>query len=251
MLKLIDQYTSSYGKDWTIEDALVSLQDYFNRYSDQKHLDGLHARFRKISSDLGSEIPRTEATAIKELHLAEHRKVLDFDFNQFYEARHSIREFSTEPVDASLIKECVGLAMRAPSVCNRQPWRVYCVTDKEKIHDLIEIQGGGRGFSKEVDKLLVTSVDLAEFYANGERNECYVEGGIILQSLLLCLHGKGLGACPLNWCVSRKIDRMARQKLPIQSRHTIVAFIAVGNLKDKTKYARSGRRPVEDILTFV
>ena len=41
--------------------------------------------------------------------------------------RRSIRGFKPEPVSPEIIKEVIGLAMRAPSSLNTQPWNFYVV----------------------------------------------------------------------------------------------------------------------------
>lgn len=42
-------------------------------------------------------------------------------------ARHSVRQFTDQPVDPDLLRELVAAAARAPSGGNLQPWRIYVV----------------------------------------------------------------------------------------------------------------------------
>lgn len=44
--------------------------------------------------------------------------------------RHSVRQFTDQPVSKQTITEIVELAQRAPSWVNSQPWQVYCATGK-------------------------------------------------------------------------------------------------------------------------
>lgn len=46
--------------------------------------------------------------------------------------RHSIREFSPEPVPQSAIEDCIAAAGRAPSGANHQPWHFVLVGDAAK-----------------------------------------------------------------------------------------------------------------------
>jgi nitroreductase len=50
-------------------------------------------------------------------------------------SRRSVRAFLPEPVDETAIREILGVASRAPSGTNMQPWRVYIATGdtKERI----------------------------------------------------------------------------------------------------------------------
>lgn len=44
--------------------------------------------------------------------------------------RHSVRQFTDQPVSEQTITKIVELAQRAPSWVNSQPWQVYCATGK-------------------------------------------------------------------------------------------------------------------------
>jgi len=48
-------------------------------------------------------------------------------FDDVVLGRRSIRGFKREPVPKALIKEIIGIAMRAPSSLNTQPWNFYVV----------------------------------------------------------------------------------------------------------------------------
>ena len=49
-------------------------------------------------------------------------------FLSIVESRRSMREFSSDPVPDSVIEAVFGVAQRAPSNCNTQPWFVHVVT---------------------------------------------------------------------------------------------------------------------------
>lgn len=49
-------------------------------------------------------------------------------FDEVVQGRRSIRGFKKMPVPKALIKEVLGLAIRAPSSLNTQPWNFYVVT---------------------------------------------------------------------------------------------------------------------------
>ena len=42
--------------------------------------------------------------------------------------RRSIRGYKPDPVSKALIEEIIGLAIRAPSSMNTQPWNFYVIT---------------------------------------------------------------------------------------------------------------------------
>ena len=49
-------------------------------------------------------------------------------FDDVILGRRSIRGYKPDPVPRSLIEEIIGLAMRAPSSMNTQPWNFYIIT---------------------------------------------------------------------------------------------------------------------------
>ena len=49
-------------------------------------------------------------------------------FDDVVLGRRSIRGYKPDPVPRALIEEVIGLAMRAPSSMNTQPWNFYIIT---------------------------------------------------------------------------------------------------------------------------
>src|SRR3984893_7315512 len=50
------------------------------------------------------------------------------DFEELVNTRRSVRGFRAEPVPRSVIEEIIGIAKRAPSSMNTQPWHVHVLT---------------------------------------------------------------------------------------------------------------------------
>ena len=114
-------------------------------------------------------------------------------YAQLNEHRHSVREFSDEPVDVNLIEQATDMAMRTPSVCNRQPTRVHLILNPEIITKALAIQGGVGGYAAPPALILITS-DLRSFITSYERNEGFTDGGLFGMSLLLSPESLGLAS---------------------------------------------------------
>lgn len=65
------------------------------------------------------KLPETEMKTRAETFYAEMKR------------RRTVREFSNEPVDRSVIENCLRTAGTAPSGANQQPWRFIVVSDHE------------------------------------------------------------------------------------------------------------------------
>ncbi len=77
--------------------------------------------------------------------------------------RHSVRDFTDQPVDEAVIRNCIATAGTAPSGANHQPWHFVAVRDpaaKAEIREAAEIEeekfyagGGGDEWIKALEPL--------------------------------------------------------------------------------------------------
>lgn len=166
-----------------------------------------------------------------------------------FESRHSVRNFDRgRPVDRALIEEAVRLAGTAPSVCNRQSWHAYYFDDREDVRRLLAIHHGSAGFQSTVPGLFVLTADLRGFGDLRERNQGWIDGGLFSMSLLLALHGLGLGAISLNWSRSNASSDRLRAAAGIPEHDNIIMLVATGYPAPGYRVARSPRRPLAQIL---
>lgn len=173
------------------------------------------------------------------------------DPERFFFSRHSVRDFRAAPVPRELLRRAIKLAMRTPSVCNRQAWHVYQMDSRDSIDRALALQNGNRGFGHEVPCLLIITADLRAFDTHGERFQHWVDGGMFAMSLSLALHALGLASCLLNWSRGARDDRRLRRVVALDDAHTVITMMAVGHASEKLKVCYSARRPVDSILTFL
>jgi nitroreductase len=159
-------------------------------------------------------------------------------FIEFCKSRHSSRNFSKERIPIETIYQCIELANRSPSDCNRQPSRVYLIKNKERMLQVFELQNGNRGFGHLTNTLLVITSDISLFQGN-ERNEPFLNAGLFSMTLLYALHFHKIGACLLNWAASNSNDNKLRTLLQIPDNEQIAVLIACGYLPDEFKIAIS------------
>lgn len=171
-------------------------------------------------------------------------------FDQVTATRHSIRTFQSLAVPVDEIRQAISLAIRAPSSCNRQPWKVYLVENREIIRTLLELQGGLRGWGEPACLLTITS-DSALYGNPYERHVPFVDGGLFAMTLVYALHTRGLANCMLNAAQPDHVASSVRRILGASFSEVIVCFIAVGYAKDDTVFPKSPRIPVESVLKVV
>jgi nitroreductase len=181
----------------------------------------------------------------------EYQSLARRDFSALAGSRYSIRAFGSGTVSEQDVRRALEIARKTPSACNRQSWNVYWIKSPELKERLLRIQSGHRGFGEQVDSFLVITSDIQSYFGVEERHQTFVDGGLYSMSVLYALHYIGLGACPLNWCVTWRKDQAMFSALGIPKSQNIIMILAIGTLPDTVKVAKSIRKTVSDTLKVV
>lgn len=219
------------AKNFKVEPVKKKLEEYLEYYKDAK--ENKSKGNRSVNKD-------------------EILNSLNSSFDTFAKSRMSIRNYDNTKVDLNLVKSAIDLAKYTPSVCNRQPWKVYIIENKEKIINALNIQKGLNEVERNnVPLLLAVTVDTSYFSSDKERNEPFVDGGLFSMSLLYSLHHYGLAACALNANMSNNDLIQEHKLLNINSSERIIMFISVGNYNNKVIAPISARDDVEEYITYI
>lgn len=173
----------------------------------------------------------------------------DSSFSAFHNSRHSCRHFDVSlPVDLALVENAVRIALRTPSGCNRQPWRVYSITNKSILQKCLELHSGSRGFKQLIPALLIISARIDVYAGPDERNQTYTDGGLFCMSLMLALHHQRVGCVPLNWSVRPNLDRQMKAVAGIPESENILMLMGIGHPVKCFTVPQSARRQVDEVL---
>lgn len=149
-------------------------------------------------------------------------------FDQLLESRHSTRNFdTTREVPSELLESAVRVASSAPSVCNRQTWRVHFYRD-DFASRILAHQNGNRGFGHLIRCVGVVTSDMRLFASTVERYQAWIEGGLFSMQFLLALHARGVGCVALNWSRNNVDDRKLRMEAAIPDYERIIMLIGIG-----------------------
>lgn len=247
LIRSIGRYEAAYGSSDVTRFGRGALAEY--------------RRFNaaKIAPELESEIDRflvteTSSNPCGGVAALTSETLFPFDRDdaqRFLLSRHSVRQFDSRPVPEEVLQNAVRIAQQAPSVCNRQSARVFVSTHREKMNEMLRFQNGNRGFGDQLGAVIVIASDMRAFTSLGERNQCWVDGGIFAMSLALALHSLHVGACMLNWSVEPGRDRALRRCLGIDDNYAIITMMGAGYPPDRLVVAASPRRRTESIVQFV
>lgn len=166
----------------------------------------------------------------------------------FFFSRYSLREFKNEIVRDIDIKRALNLAIKTPSVCNRQPWAIYHTSKKEIKDILLTYQQGNKPFGENIPNLIIVAADLKAFFAADEHYQHWIDGGLLSMSIMYAFHSIGIATCPLNWSAKPKNDLGLRKSLNIKDNHTIIMVLAVGYPDENNKVCVSPRKTLDDIF---
>lgn len=173
------------------------------------------------------------------------------DFKQFSISRCSVRDYSGEKISEKTLQDVVDLANHAPTVCNRQGISVNLVENKQKIDEILKIQGGLKGYSENLSQLIVLTSDRNYFYSIGERYQLYIDGGIYLMNLLYALHYYEIVACPAHWGMPIEADIKVQQIIGLNESEKIICLIAIGKPISEFKTTLSLRRTYNENLRVI
>lgn len=250
LVQILSSYQDKYGLDEVGQISLNVLFSYYNfnlenGIKDQILYDKLLSIRDKYPNNYILDSSGGGVLPIKKSDL---EKWSSIDFKSFLNCRYSIRNFSDQEVELSLLKNAVSMAIKTPSVCNRQTWKVYVFSDKSKIEKILRWQTGNRGFGDSASKILIVTSDLNYFVGEAERHQCYIDGGLFAMTLVYSLHSLGLGTCCLNWSVTSERDLGLKKDADIPNSESVIMMIAVGHLPDEFNVAASPRRSTSEIL---
>lgn len=242
LIRLVRRYVDQYGEDDVTSAAIGALREYdqFNSHSMEVGEAPHSATIAKLVSEHRANPSGVSGTRPMLARDVE-RATVGVDLN-FFTTRHSTRVFAQRPIDGEALTLALAAAQTSPAVCNRQFAHIRTWTDQSEVSQLLEIQGGARGFAHNVPAVALITVDLRSYWSADERNQGWIDGGLYAMAFLLGLHAAGLGAVPLNWSKRPERDRLMRQAVPeINESESIIMLVAFGHLQDEYRVAASPR----------
>ena len=239
-------YEKLYGIDELVCSIRKTLIDYMKFNKDKGFV--FSEDFEETITDFLSRSAVVGEGGLKYINKVTASTLSLKEFNEFALGRVSVRDFSSESVPDSLLYTAVEVARSAPSVCNRQGWRVHYYSDKVKIKEILIYQNGNAGFTDVIDKLIIVTAD-AKAFTSYESNQIFIDGGLFSMNLLLAIHAAGLGSCPLNTCYSSIMEQKVKAVSEIPDNERLIMMIGVGCLKESYHVAYSHRNPTTDIFT--
>lgn len=197
------------------------------------------------------------------------------EFYQLMSKRRSVRDFSDQPVPASVLEDAILAAGTAPSGANMQPWHFVVVQDsevKQKIREAAEIEerelyenraseewldalaplgtDANKPFLETAPALIAIFLKKITIDEQGEKHKNYYTSesvGIATGMLITALHNAGLATLthtpsPMKF-LSQILERPSHERPFLL---LVTGYPAAGTLVPDIK-----RLPLDKIATFI
>lgn len=229
--------------------ALGALEEYINFHTNVGYKDD----FIKLLSKFLIEHHDSQHTQKWGGTQILNRQELSFniaEIEHFFMTRHSIRDFSEEPVNEDILRKALELAQQSPSACNRQAVRIYVLGDEQRKVLLKQLNGIG-GFAESVSRYVLITAKTS-FYRLNEENQYIVSASMYAAYCSLTLHLYGMGACIIqrevnwnkNWENLKRLCKIAKDEQAI-------CLLAIGNLKKNCRVPVSHRIKNDEMIRFM
>jgi nitroreductase len=245
LINLLEKYEVENDiKDIQFYVGLKVLNQFFNKNKDYK--SEVYIRLKKLDN-YNKEIKTGIETTSKSYFINNSSK----NFENLAKSRKSIRYFSDEKVDVDLIKKALDISKKTPSVCNRQGWHTWVISNPNLINHFRKIHNGFSNKNQKLSTLLIMTFDKSVFDYPLERNQGFTDAGLYSMSVMYSLTSLGIASCPLNSNLLLKPKKEFKKRIGIPDNYTIAMFIAVGNYLEDNISPISYRYSVEDKTTFL
>ncbi len=178
---------------------------------------------------------------------------MTFDsFKKLIAERQSCRSFSDKEVDKKDLTDILETALLAPSACNSQPWKVYCVTENSVRDDVASSlqEGGANAFASSAKAFFVLAEKNAVLKPGiqgkiGNNHFVKYDMGELAAYVTLAAKAKGLDTCIIGWINEEKLKKAVG--LADDEICNMVIALGYGNQPLRSKTRKSFKETVKMI----
>lgn len=165
-------------------------------------------------------------------------------FSEILHARHSIRCYTSQEVEAGKLDIILESARLAPSACNRQPWLFLVVKDtknREKLQACYD-----RDWFKSAPVYIIACADHQQSWKRPSdgKDHADIDLAIAVEHICLAATEQGLGTC---WVCNFKVD-LCKDSFQLPEHIEPVAIIPVGYLDPECSVQDTPRKSRAEIV---
>ena len=133
-------------------------------------------------------------------------------FENLVLSRQSCRDFNDKPLEKEKVDKIVQLATLSPSACNSQPWKMYVITDQDKLGAVAEsLQDRGHNLFTSGAKAFIVLAEkdatLKETISSRFSSDHFVKYDIgeLTAYITLAAESMGVSSCIIGWVNQEKL----------------------------------------------
>lgn len=172
-------------------------------------------------------------------------------YNDIISTRHSVRKFKNKRLSNSDILQAVDSALLTPTACNRQMVHINYVKDEKLSRKVISMCQGFSGFDVDSINLFIVTFDVNANYFIGERNQGWLNVGLVSMNFVNALHSIGIGSCFNQFGSTFKEEEKIKELLQIPENERIGVLISTGYYEDEVRVLYSHRKKAADIYRVI
>lgn len=234
--------------------ALDVLTQYFDAVNDTEVIKKARLSFNALLVSSQAQAIAKQASDSSSPYLSEQRlqsNISSDDLFSLFKQRRSVRWFEAKLVEQSLIEQAITMAAQAPSACNRQPFEFYTCTNPTVAAEIASIPTGTKGFSQNVQALIVVMGDLSAYPYERDRHVIYIDGGLVSMQLMLAFESLGLSTCPINWPDIEEYEQVLAKRLNLPVYKRPIMMMAVGYAKKTGGIPFSQKKEAAELIKVV
>ncbi|OJG87056.1 hypothetical protein RV13_GL003857 [Enterococcus raffinosus] len=238
-------------QNFPYQSAISVLAEYLKKHNNEKEVRSFFENIfsRKVMNDIDFYSNKNEPISGVNLIKRKELEMKVGSFESIAKSRFSLREYDLKKsINPNDLKWAVDIAKLAPSSCNRQPIKAYCVLSEIKI---LKIMDRHHGIQTKPQGLFIITAEMSAYPNAKTRSLPYVDGGLFMMALSYALQEKFLGNVILNGCLSRKDELEIKKIIDIEETERIIGFMSFGQMDESMLVCKSSRIPLEETLKFV
>ena len=179
------------------------------------------------------------------------QKSISRAFDQILSARRSVRNYTTQIVDYSIISSAIEKAAQAPSACNRLPYR-YVISNNIKLSQKIaSCAGGTAGFNEKISAIAVLVGDLSSYQYEVDRHAVFIDSSLSAMTFIYALESMGLSSVCINWHEQPSRRKKISEFVHLEPWETVVMMIGFGYASSDAETPYSMKKNKDTLITYV
>lgn len=228
LCKAVEEYAKRNGADEYLSLAVSVLVRYREDACASKDVRLTDKIDTLASSFAGQLLPQGSAGVLINVTppIFDRRQI-----EEFFESRHSVRDFSDDEITDEEISEAMRIAGMTPTACNRQSSKVYAFREKGIRDRIIDLQLGDQGWCDNASVLFLITGNMSFFGGVAEREQVYIDGGLFAMNFVWGLHLAHVASCFKMFVRNHALQRKLRKLLDIPKNEVPIVLILAGHYR--------------------